>query len=72
MWKKIINKPSFLELNNDIFSNSDQNGVLYFNSTKNGDHKKFEYPENINKIKITNQLYKKRKRREKKEKIRNI
>ena len=58
--KKIINKPSFLELNNDIFSNSDQNGVLYFNSTKNGDHKKFEYPENINKIKITNQLYKKK------------
>ena len=58
--KKIINKPSFLELNNDIFSNSNQNGILYFNSTKNADHKKFEYPENINKIKITNRLYKKR------------
>ena len=61
--KTIINKPYLPELNNnnDIFSNNNQKGILYYNSTKNIENKRFEYPENINKIKIANQSFKKSK-----------
>jgi len=59
--KRMMIKPSLPELNSNIFSNRNQNGIIYYNSTKNSDNKRFEYPENINKFKLSNDLYKNRK-----------